>query len=176
MGASAFPSCVAIDFETAGYYRHSACSIGIVRIDGNELGDEFYSLIRPPSSDVKFTHIHGLRWRDLKDAEKFPEVWQKCLEFLRGAQYIIAHNARFDRDVLYACCDEYACERPVQSFLCTLKASRQVLSIGSHSLNAICDYFGLELDHHNALSDARACARLFLKLVKHGATLSNIKL
>lgn len=176
MGASTYPVCVALDFETAGYYKHSACSIGLVRIEGDEIGDEFSSLIRPPSPDVKFTHIHGLRWKDLKDAEKFPEVWQTCLEFLDGAQYLIAHNARFDRGVLYACCDEYGCERPTQPFLCTMKGSRKVLSVSSHRLNALCDYFGIELDHHNALSDARACARLFLKLRKRGADLTHVKL
>ena len=38
---------IAIDFETANYYKNSACSIGLVRfIDGKET-DACYSLIHP---------------------------------------------------------------------------------------------------------------------------------
>lgn len=168
------PVFVAIDFETAGYYRHSACSIGMVRVENGAIADEFYSLVRPPSSRICFSHIHGLHWKDLKNAENFPAVWQRASAFLEGSQYLVAHNARFDRSVLWACCEEFNCMKPEQPFLCTLKASRKILPIAKHGLNVVCDYFGFELDHHNALSDARACGRIFLKLMKMGAEISKI--
>ncbi len=31
------------------------------------------------------------------------------------------------------------------------------------ALNVLCGQFGIELNHHEALSDARACAQLYLK-------------
>ena len=38
---------IAIDFETANYFKNSACSVGLVRfIDGKET-DSCYSLIHP---------------------------------------------------------------------------------------------------------------------------------
>ena len=170
------PVCIAIDFETAGYYRHSACAIGMARIDNGLIADEFYSLVKPPSSRICFTHIHGLGWRDLKDAPGFSEVWQSARDMLAGADYFIAHNAAFDKSVLLACCAEFGCEKPRLPFLCTLKASRQILQIPSHRLNKVCDYFGMEFNHHNALSDARACARIFLKFMKMGAQIERIML
>ena len=59
---------VALDFETSGYAAHSACAVGLCRIEDGVVTDSFYSLIRPPSSRVLFTHVHGLTWPMLKDA------------------------------------------------------------------------------------------------------------
>lgn len=38
---------VAIDFETANGLRSSVCSVGIVIVQGGEMVDSFYSLIKP---------------------------------------------------------------------------------------------------------------------------------
>ena len=63
--------CVAIDFETSGNAAHSACAVGLARIEAGHVVDRLYSLIRPPSSRVMFTEIHGLTWPMLKDAPTF---------------------------------------------------------------------------------------------------------
>lgn len=159
---------IALDFETAGYYSHSACAIGMTKICGGEIVDEYYSLIRPPSSKICFTYIHGLSWQDLKDKESFAVVWEQARNFLTGAAYFIAHNAPFDRRVLYACCEAFALEVPHMPFLCTYKGAKRVLQLESYSLDALAGYFGFELQHHNAASDARNCARIFNKLLKMG--------
>lgn len=36
----------------------------------------------------------------------------------------------------------------------------------SHKLNVISKHFGISLNHHNALDDARACAQILLKLME----------
>ena len=38
---------VAIDFETANGQRSSVCSVGIVIVQGGEMVDSFYALIKP---------------------------------------------------------------------------------------------------------------------------------
>lgn len=162
------PPCVAIDFETAGYYGHSACALGMARVEHYKITDSFYSLIRPPSPDVRFTHIHGLVWNDLKDAPSFPEVWQAAEKFLRGAEFLMAHNAPFDRRVLGACRDAFGLDFPERRFLCTLKGAHKAFRPAPCSLGDVCGYFGIELDHHNAGSDARGCARIYINLLKLG--------
>ena len=84
---------VALDFETSGYAAHSACAVGLCRIEGGVVTDRFYSLIRPPSSRVLFTHVHGLTWPLLKDAPTFTELWPQLAAFMEGAQALLAHNA-----------------------------------------------------------------------------------
>jgi len=65
----------AIDFETANNARDSACAVGVVIVDGGRIVDRLSALIRPPSRTFLFTHIHGLSWNDVKDAQPFDAVW-----------------------------------------------------------------------------------------------------
>lgn len=88
---------VALDFETSGYAAHSACAVGLCRIEDGVVTDSFYSLIRPPSSRVLFTHVHGLTWPMLKDAPTFTELWPQLVAFMEGSHALLAHNAGFDR-------------------------------------------------------------------------------
>lgn len=161
---------VALDFETSGKYAHNACSLGMARFEDGKLAGEFYSLIRPESSRIMFSNIHGLKWKDLKDAPPFPEVWEAAFDFLKDAQYLAAHNAPFDKRILYACSDYHGQAKPEQGFLCTLKGARKALSIDAYNLQAVSDYFGFELNHHQALSDALNCGKILQKLLKMGLT------
>lgn len=159
---------VAIDFETSGRYAHSACSLGLARFEKGKLVDEYYTLIKPPSSSIMFSNIHGLKWKDLKNAPLFQDIWKEASAFMNGADYLAAHNAPFDQRILNACCEFYECQAPEQKFLCTLKGAKRALPIEYHNLQAVSDYFGFELDHHNAASDARACGMILCKLLKMG--------
>lgn len=156
---------VAIDFETSGREAHYACAVGLVRIEGGRVVARFESLLRPPSSRVWFTHIHGLTWRDLKNQPTFGEVWPEAARLLRGARFLLAHSAQFDRRVLHACCRVAGLTPPEQPFLCTLRGARRApLDLPSRGLNHVCAYFGIPLRHHNAASDAEGCALIYARL------------
>lgn len=167
---------VAIDFETSGYAAHSACAVGLCRIEDGRMTDTFYSLIRPPSSRVMFTHVHGLTWPMLKDAPTFTELWPQLAAFMEGSHALLAHNAGFDRRVLHASCLALGLPLPQLPFLCTLKGSRRSLPLASRALDSVCAHFGIPLDHHHAGSDARACAAIYLRLRALGVTDGQMKL
>ena len=167
---------VALDFETSGYAAHSACAVGLCRIEDGVVTDSFYSLIRPPSSRVLFTHVHGLTWPMLKDAPTFPELWPQLGAFMEGSHALLAHNAGFDRRVLHASCQALELVQPQLPFLCTLKGARRSLPLASRALDSVCGYFGIPLDHHHAGSDARACAEIYLRLRGLGVTDGQMKL
>lgn len=167
---------VAIDFETSGYEGQSACAVGMVRIEGGRMAGTFASLIRPPSSRVYFTHIHGLTWDMLKDAPAFAELWPQMAAFCEGAAGFVAHNAPFDRGVLDACCAHFGCSRPKIPFYCTLKGARRWLHLPSCSLDNLARHFAIPLDHHRALSDATACAAIFLRLQEMGNPVDGMRL
>ena len=167
---------VALDFETSGYAAHSACAVGLCRIEDGVVTDSFYSLIRPPSSRVLFTHVHGLTWPMLKDAPTFTEVWPQLVAFMEGSHALLAHNAGFDRRVLHASCQALERVQPQLPFLCTLKGARRSLPLASRALDSVCGYFGIPLDHHHAGSDARACAEIYLRLRGLGVTDGQMKL
>ncbi len=170
-------SCfIAIDFETSGYERYSACSVGMVRIENGVLTGGYQSLIRPPSSYVRFTEIHGLTWNMLRSAPAFPDIWPDMASFMRGADGLVAHNAPFDRSVLAACCQNFRCRQPDLPFYCTLKGAKASLRLPNYRLDSLCSYYHFSLNHHEALSDAKGCARIFVSLLKQGTPLQKMQL
>ena len=66
---------VAIDFETAAFSRASACAIGMVHVQDQQIVEEKTLLIRPPSSEFRFTHIHGLTWNHVRNEPTFVQQW-----------------------------------------------------------------------------------------------------
>ena len=161
---------VVLDFETSDKYADSACALGMVRIENLRVVSSWYRLIRPPRSRVYFTEIHGLTWDMLKGERSFAELWPEISAFMQGAELLVAHNATFDRRVLYGCCRASGLLPPSAPFACTVKGARRGLGLPHNRLNDVCDYLGLELDHHNAASDAMAAARIYLHLRSLGMT------
>jgi DNA polymerase III subunit epsilon len=153
---------VALDFETADQGKDSACAIGLVRVENNQIVHRAHYLIRPPRPEILFTHIHGIRWADVKDQPQFGALWQTLEPVLDGVEVLAAHNAAFDRGVLYACCDAHGIARPPHSFICTVQLARKTWKLYPTKLPNVCEYLGITLNHHQALSDAEACARIVI--------------
>jgi DNA polymerase III subunit epsilon len=153
---------VAIDFETANRSRESACSIGMVRVEKGQIVQKEHYLIRPYQPEFEFTYIHGICWEDVAKEPTFGERWPEIEAVLKGTEFIAAHNASFDRGVLNACCDIYDIQRPKQEFLCTVQLARKTWKLHPTKLPNVCEYLGLELNHHHALSDAEACAQIVI--------------
>jgi DNA polymerase-3 subunit epsilon len=152
----------AIDFETADYGRDSACAVALVRVERNKIVDRTSSLIRPPHSEFVFTYLHGITWEMVRGAPTFGQLWPQFNRFLRGVQFLAAHNASFDRGVLEACCRLNGLMVPAMPFECTVRMARDVFGIYPTRLDCVCDSLGIPLVHHNAESDAEACARIVL--------------
>lgn len=158
----------AIDFETANNARDSACALGVVIVERGRIVDRLYELIRPPSRQFLFTHIHGLSWDDVKGAQCFDAVWSAMVRELAGVAFLAAHNAPFDKGVLNACCETYALAPPEQPFVCTVRLARAQWDIRPTRLPNVCDFLGIDLRHHQADSDAEACARIVMAAQESG--------
>lgn len=159
---------LAIDFETADTGRDSACAIGAVLIEDGRIADRFYRLIRPPRQRVMFTAIHGIRWADVANEQCFGEIWPALAPLVAAADLFAAHNAGFDRGVLIGCCEAYGIEPPHRPWLCTVKLSRALWDIRPTRLPNVCEHFGIPLNHHDALSDALACAEIARRALLEG--------
>lgn len=159
---------VAIDFETADHGRDSACSVGLVRVEDGEVTRKLVQLLRPPRASFLFSHIHGIRWSDVSDQPTFRQAWPHLSKMLEGAEFLAAHNASFDRGVLAACCAAAGLPVPALPFVCTVKVARDVWDIRPTKLDNVCERLDIELDHHEALSDAEACARILVLAQRKG--------
>ena len=92
--------------------------------------------------------------------EVFPEIKKR----LQG-QIVVAHNESFDRSVLQKSMAMY--ELPYQDldikdrWECTVKLYR-AKGLKPTTLKDCCRVMNIKLQHHEALSDARACAKLYV--------------
>ena len=159
---------VAIDFETADTGRDSACAVGMVRVEGDTVVERAYTLIRPPRPNMQFTWVHGLTWEDVAEAPCFAEVWPTLRPLLEGVRFLAAHNAGFDRSVLRACCEQAGLGLPEAPFLCTVRLARHAWALPRNNLPTVAAHLGLALNHHEALSDAEACAGIVTAARRQG--------
>ncbi|HHT9109667.1 MAG TPA: 3'-5' exonuclease [Candidatus Brocadiaceae bacterium] len=159
---------VAIDFETADYGYDSACSVALVKVQKNQIAERSHFFIRPPRRTFVFTYLHGISWKHIVDEPTFGELWPCIAEKLAGAEFLAAHNAGFDRSVLAACCLSAGLSPPVIPFQCTVRIARRAWNLRPANLPAVCKYLGIPLQHHDALSDAEACARIMIAAREYG--------
>lgn len=157
----------AIDFEAANGKVTSACSMGLVIVKDDEIVDSFYSLIKPVPNryDYYTTKVHHITYQDTKDAEVFPEVWQKVSGKVKGLP-MVAHGSSFDERVLKALHQFYHISYPGFKFYCTHLGSEALLpDLENHKLQTVAKHFGYDLtQHHHALADAEACAVIAMNL------------
>jgi DNA polymerase-3 subunit epsilon len=153
---------VAIDFETANHGRDSACSVGLVKVIGGLIVDRVVHLIRPPTRQFMFSYIHGITWNDVAKSPDFGMLWPRLKPLLQGAEFLAAHNASFDKSVLNACCAKHGISAPTLSFQCSMEIARRTWNIFPTKLSDVCHKLRIELNHHEALSDATACAKIVL--------------
>lgn len=158
----------AIDFETANYDQDSACAVGVVIVERGAIVARLHERIRPPSRQFAFTHIHGLTWQDVRHAPHFDVVWAGIARELAEAEFFAAHNAPFDRGVLSACCATYGLAAPPLPFVCTVQLARAQWNLRPTRLPDVCRHLGINLRHHQADSDAEACARIVIAAQQDG--------
>lgn len=147
----------AIDFETAQGYGWSICQVGLVRVEHGLITNEMSFLVQPPDNYYwnRFTQIHGIAAQQTADAPTFDKVWHEIDPLIKH-QTVVAHNGfSFDFPVLRKTLNYYGLQPPDYEKHCTYR-------IFKNNLAALCKKYNIPLNHHDALSDAKACAALFL--------------
>jgi DNA polymerase-3 subunit epsilon len=84
----------------------------------------------------------------------FGEAWHIIEPFISN-QHIVAHNISFDNNCLKHSLAHYHLAQPEYKIHCTYRIYKKKLSV-------LCQEHNIALNHHDALSDANACATLFL--------------
>ncbi|AWG23758.1 3'-5' exonuclease [Flavobacterium kingsejongi] len=156
----------AIDFETATGHPESACAVGIVTVQNGIITDEYYTLIQPPQNEYWYRNImvHGIKPIETWDKPLFDDLFPEIQKRLFG-QTIVAHNEAFDRNVLTKTMKYYGLYYDeleiADRWECTCKIYK-AKGYKPANLKACSERNNIVLNHHEALSDARACAQLYL--------------
>ena len=151
---------VAMDFETGNASPLSACALGVSVFEDDKLVREQVSLIHPPACVGKFhwgnVRVNHIKEKMVADAPAFDEVWRSIAADAEGS-VLVCHNAMFDTAVLCACLAHYGLKMPECRYLCTVKVSQRVWpELENHKLDTVSAALGIDLNHHEAGSDARA--------------------
>ena len=160
---------VAFDVETPNEMNHRISAIGITVIEDGQIVHDFYSLVNPETRFAPFNiRLTGITPEQAAAAPSFPVLWPRIAPLLENGT-LVAHNARFDLSVLGTCLRDYGIvwQKNVP-YLCTVQMGRKILPGMSHRLNVLCDFYGIDLNHHHADSDSHACAELLLRYLKGG--------
>lgn len=164
-------SFVAIDFETATGFPGSACAVGIITVENSVITDEYYTLIKPPGNEYwRFNvKIHGITPQMTETEPEFHAIYPEIKKRLLG-KTIVAHNEGFDRNVLKQTMRVYQLDYDElllsERWECTCRIYRS-LGYKPANLSACCQRHGIPLKHHEALSDAKGCAELYLRYLTH---------
>lgn len=168
---------IAFDVETPNYANNRMSAIGITVVEDGAIVDEFATLVNPESRfDYFNVQLTGITPELAANAPTFFELWP-TIEPILGSGLLIAHNAPFDMSVLSKCLTAYGIQwRPTVTYACTCQMGRRCYpELPNHRLNTLCAYLGIELDHHQAGSDSRACGKLLLNYLEQGMDVSQFR-
>ena len=87
-----------LDIETTGgkFNEEGITEIAIYKYDGQEIKDQFSSLVNPEKEIQPFVQkLTGINTKMLRNAPKFYEVAKRIVEITDNC-ILVAHNASFD--------------------------------------------------------------------------------
>ena len=163
---------IVFDTETTGIMPgdgHRIVEIGAVEMINRVVtGQSFHTYIdpcRPMPKDAQA--VHGLSTAFLTGQPVFEMVVDGFLAFIGDAP-LVAHNAAFDMEFI-----NYELKRanlpliPHSRAIDTLEISRKINPGAKHTLDALCNRYGIDLSgrtKHGALVDAELLARVYVEL------------
>ncbi|MBR5528057.1 MAG: 3'-5' exonuclease [Clostridia bacterium] len=161
---------IVFDVETPNHENSRMCSIGITVIDDGEICDDIYYTVNPGTYFDTFNMmLTGITPETVCHSCGFEALWNE-IGNLFSTGTLVAHNAPFDMSVLSKCIRDYGLPHPrCFEYVCTCRMARKCFpQLQNHKLDTLCGYLGIDLSHHNAASDSRACAELFLHMTNAG--------
>lgn len=160
---------IAIDFETANFKRQSICSIGLAVVENFKVVKTINKLIRPTPNYFEAINmsIHGITPKMTENEPSFSEMWAELKPFFDNKK-LVAHNASFDFSALRYALDFYQINYPSLDYYCSMLLSKKAFpGLVNYQLPTVCKHLGITgLSHHDAESDAVACANVMIEICK----------
>lgn len=150
---------VGIDFEYLITGRQDTpCQVGLAMIIDNVVVLRYSTLINVSESiEGTLSYGNGITREMVKDAPLFTDVIKVIESICEGAT-IVAHNKSTEINVLKKTCELHK----IESWLTTAAMEDTCKLMGGKGLQECCEQYNIPLHHHDALSDAEACARLYI--------------
>lgn len=154
---------VAVDFETANRMGGvSACAVALVKVREGEVVERLSTYLKPPEGydRYEFTWLHGISRNHTRNAPSWFDMEESVADFILDSP-VYAHNASFDARVWKDLDGYFGLRTLPPRFYCSYRLAKQVApGLDNYKLPTVTNAFvpGYQLDHHQADSDAEACA------------------
>lgn len=163
---------IGLDVETTGFdpISNEIIELGAIKIckTGKHV-DTFSSFAKPIRSEItsKITEITGITYDMVKDCPSSDEVVKDFLSWVGERNILIAHNAKFDIGMIYKKLKIAGETFSEQLVIDTCEWSRRLkLPVVNYKLQTLCEHIGyINEQGHRAVSDARACLKLFNHII-----------
>ena len=161
-------SYVCLDLETTGLdpKKNKIIEIGAIKVSDGKIVGQMETFVNPGVKlEERIVELTGIRDEQLVNAPEIREVLPELLHFI-GEDILLGHSILFD----YSFVKKAAVNQKLsfeKKGIDTLKIARKFLpDLESRSLGFLCNHFGIEHSAHRALTDAKATALLYDKLIE----------
>ena len=153
-----------IDVETTGgkFNQEGITEIAIYKFDGENIVDQFISLINPEIPIQPFVQqLTGITDKMVSNAPKFFQVAKRILEITENS-ILVAHNSSFDYRMIKIEFDRLGYDFNIPQ-ICTVKLSKKLIpNLKSYKLGNLVKSLGIPItNRHRASGDAIATVELF---------------
>jgi DNA polymerase-3 subunit epsilon len=166
---------IALDTESTGVNPRSDRLVELAALafdpHTGTVGDTFHRYLNPERSvPPEAVEVHGLTEEFLADKPRFAQVADELFDFIGTDAAVVIHNARFDvgfLDAELARIKARAFSQRIEHIEDTLAMSRRAVRARTHTLDALCDRFGVDRSArqlHGALMDCELLAAVYPKL------------
>ncbi len=174
-----------VDTETTGLktFTHDIIAIGAIILDEkNEIIDSFKDNAQPQSFDQWTESAEAIHKISKFDAARFKTQKEMVIDMMKWIkpykhennypmEFISHSNGAFDfrfLEAAYTKLDLYFSFTKILSrekHTSTIQlAKEKIPSMENYKLSTLANYFSIELNHHEAMSDAIACAKIYKNL------------
>ena len=170
---------VIFDTETTGFnpgLHDSMIEIGAVKMKDGAVIETFDELINPGVEiDSEITELTGISNNMVKNCPSEEEVTKKFKEWIKDLP-LVAHNARFDKNMIESAYHKYNLGKLNNTILDTMIISQVInKDLKRHNLTALTKNYGIEFSendgtgeshHHRADYDAEFTGYVFFKMLR----------
>lgn len=153
------------------YQSARIIEVGYVLSQNGAVVAEKSFLIRPDAWVIRNSRFHGITHEEaVASGRPLPEVLQELFHDLETCQCVVAHNANFEKHILWAECLRYDIEPFFLQipFVCTMQLTRSHFHLQkwpSLKDSSLLCQVSLELHAHRALDDAKQAAKIYHHLI-----------
>ena len=170
---------IVVDIETSGFNvnKNDLIELGAVLLnDDLTVKSEFHCYLKPVKPQYwkyEAENIHGIT---LNEAMCFKDGRESLIDFLNylapelenfPLKFICHAKNKWDYNFLkgtflkFGLIESFFKAFNAEHYESTIDLSRETLELPNYKLNTVCEALSIDLTHHKALSDAKACSEIY---------------